>query len=301
LAVARALNLAAVTRPEARPRLAALLEALGDSGAARVGVTGPPGAGKSSLLSSLGHALRARGRSVGVVAVDPSSARTGGALLGDRARMTFDPEDAGLFVRSLATAGQGGGLSRAAADAVQILSSAFDVGFLETTGVGQSETAVEHAVDTVMLVVQPGGGDLLQFIKAGVMEIPDLLVVNKADLGALAERTYADLSAALASLRAAGVSTAAPVLRVSAKDGAGIEDLVDALEAHAASLAPTLHECRLKSAGWRAAGELQRLRGEHGVSALGGVDTLRSRFEKELAAGQSVPRVVASALAELDE
>jgi len=298
-AVARALNLAEDRRPEARRELASLLELLGDAGGPRIGVTGPPGVGKSSLLSSLGHALRARDLSVGVVAVDPSSARTGGALLGDRARMTFDADDRGLFVRSLATAGEGGGLARAAADAVQILSAGFDRTFLETTGVGQSETAVEHAVDTVLLVVQPGGGDLLQFIKAGVMEIPDVFVVGKSDQGAVAERTFADLKSAIASLRAAGVALEAPVLSVSAHDGTGVDALIDALDAHAARLAPTLSERRLRAAAARALGELLRLHGERGVAALGGGASLRQRFERELAGGLSVPAVVEATSAEL--
>jgi len=296
-AVARALNLAEDTRPAARQDLGRLLELLGDDGGCRVGITGPPGAGKSSLLAALGPALRARGESVGVVAVDPSSARTGGALLGDRARMSFDPTDDGLFMRSVATAGHAGGLARGAAEAAQILSAAFDWTFLETTGVGQSEVAVEHAVDLVVLVMQPGGGDLLQFIKAGVMEIPDLFVVGKADHGERAERTYGDLRAALASLCAAGVEAEAPVLKLSAHDGSGIDALCDALTSRAAEGLTRRAERRLRAATERALAELRALHGEFGVTSLGGEQATRESLAEQLQSGESVPVAVAAASA----
>ena len=223
-AVARALNLVEDRRAESRPQTAALLRALGSGrpDGHRVGLTGPPGVGKSSLASALAAALRRSGATVGVLAVDPSSRRSGGALLGDRARIEAAPHDEGLFVRSLATRGELGGLARAAPAAVMVLAAAFDRVLVETVGVGQSETDIEHVVDTVVFVVQPGAGDTLQFLKAGIMEIPDVLVVNKSDMGEPAARTRAELlgvlrlaptAGAAASLRGSGPSRGHPCQR----------------------------------------------------------------------------------------
>ena len=146
------------------------------------------------------RAWRAGGRSVAVLAVDPSSRRSGGSLLGDRARIPFDPADAGVFIRSTAAAGRLGGLAPATRAAAHALAAAFDVVVVETVGVGQSETDVAEVADTVAVIVQPGSGDVLQFLKAGIMEIPDVLVVTKADLGDVARRARRDLHAALRSL-----------------------------------------------------------------------------------------------------
>jgi LAO/AO transport system kinase len=205
-AVAQELNDAEDARPEAQARARALMQELTATGAYsrahRVGVTGPPGVGKSSLVAAYARWLR-RGptpRSVGVVAIDPSSARSGGALLGDRIRIASGDVDSGLFVRSLSTRGATGGLSQAAASAMLILASAFDVVVVETVGVGQSETEVRELVDTLVLVVQPGAGDTLQHLKAGIMETPDVLAVSKSDTGALASRTVSELTQALGSL-----------------------------------------------------------------------------------------------------
>ena len=167
-----------------------------------MGVTGPPGVGKSTLLSALLREWRGRGRSVAVLAVDPSSKRSGGALLGDRARIEHDPADRDVFIRSMAAGERLGGLAPATRAAAQALANAFDVVVIETVGVGQSETDVAEAADTVAVVVQPGSGDALQFLKAGIMEIPDVLVVTKADLGAVAHRAEHDLRAALGALGA---------------------------------------------------------------------------------------------------
>jgi LAO/AO transport system kinase len=208
-AIAEALNLTEDRRSSARAPLAELLSALRASGAIdrahRVGITGPPGVGKSTLVSALVRAVRAGAspRTIGVLAVDPSSIRSGGALLGDRARIAPDPSDAGVFVRSLATAGELGGIARSVPAGVLVLSAAFDVTLVETVGVGQTETDVGYVTDDVAFVVQPGSGDALQFLKAGIMELPDVLVVNKADQGALAQRAMADLRAALTSLNRA--------------------------------------------------------------------------------------------------
>ena len=215
------LNLVENRAPGHKEEIAALLQAVspaalgGEARAHVVGVTGPPGAGKSTLLSELVGAWRAQDRSVAVLAVDPSSKRSGGALLGDRARIVVDPRDRHVFIRSMAAGGRLGGLAPATRAAAHALAAAFDVVVIETVGVGQSETEVAEVADTVAVVVQPGGGDVLQFLKSGIMEIPDVLVVTKADLGQVALRSRRDLNAALRSLgvkdtKVVAVSSLAP-------------------------------------------------------------------------------------------
>jgi LAO/AO transport system kinase len=296
--VARALNLIEDRRPEAHARIERLLAVLRPrEGVQRIGLTGPPGVGKSTLTSVLGRELRQRGRGVGVLAVDPSSLRSGGALLGDRARMDFDPQDQRLFVRSLATAGDSGGLAYAATAIVAVLSAAYDRVLVETTGVGQSETDVEHVVDTVCLVVQPGSGDVLQFIKAGIMEIPDLIVVNKGDQKVLAERAASDLATALSALRGVGMTGAGagwqvPVLVTSARDGVAIDQLADALDAHMAAFsAPALAARRSAGAAHWTLALLQRRFGEHGIEVLGGRDQVRESVLRALASDTHPLRV----------
>jgi LAO/AO transport system kinase len=230
-----------------------------------VGVTGPPGAGKSTLLSALAAAWRASGRTVAVLAVDPSSKRSGGALLGDRARIEHDPADRGLFIRSTAAGERLGGLAPATRAAAQALSAAFDVVVIETVGVGQSETEVAEAADTVAVVVQPGSGDALQFLKSGIMEIPDVLVVTKADLGQVAQRARRDLHAALRSLGA----RATPVVAVSSvAPVAGVDDLVAALDAHRAGLDVAASRTRTRRLG--ALADFVAEHGERGLRAAGG-------------------------------
>src|SRR4051812_10050174 len=217
----------------ARDEAAALVSAAGNGAGHVVGVTGPPGVGKSTLLSALLAVWRRRGRAVAVLAVDPSSKRSGGALLGDRARIEHDPADRDVFIRSMAAGERLGGLAPATRAASQALANAFDVVVIETVGVGQSETDVAEAADTTAVVVQPGSGDALQFLKAGIMEVPDVLVVTKADLGQVAMRTRRDLTAALRSLGERGTE----VVAVSAlPPTSGIEALVAALDAHWAGL-----------------------------------------------------------------
>jgi len=201
-----------------------------------IGVTGPPGVGKSTLLGALIARLRQRGVSVGVIAVDPSSKRSGGALLGDRLRLLTDPEDAGVFVRSMAARDRLGGLAEITVAAMVLMRALYDLVLIETVGVGQSETDVAGAVDTVVFCVQPGSGDSLQFMKAGIVEIPHVALVTKADLGAPASRALADLKGAL-SLAEAGGDWPIDVLSVSAQCRGGLDELLAAIERHRAFLA----------------------------------------------------------------
>jgi LAO/AO transport system kinase len=250
-----------------------------------IGVTGPPGAGKSTLLSELVRAWRARDRSVAVLAVDPSSRRSGGSLLGDRARIDVDPADRDVFIRSTAAGGRLGGLAPATRAAAQALSATFDVVVVETVGVGQSETDVAEVADTVAVIVQPGSGDVLQFLKAGIMEIPDVLVVTKADLGRIAQRARRDLHAALRSMgeetEVVAVSSIPPVT--------GLGDLVDAVDTHRARLDLPARRLAARRAG--ALADFATEHGDRGVRDLGG----RRAAEKWLAGqdpGADVPTLV---------
>ncbi len=234
--------LAALERaPSDPPTLELLDRAYGAPRAQVIGVTGPPGVGKSTLLGRLIAGFRAAQRSVGVIAVDPSSRRSGGALLGDRVRLVTDPGDTGVFVRSMAARDRLGGLADGTVAAMVIMRAVYDVVLIETVGVGQSETDVAGVADTVVFCVQPASGDSLQFMKAGIVEIPHIAVVTKADLGAPARRALADLKGAL-SLAAetgpdgAGEAWPVAVLAVSASDGQGLEDLHAALARRAAWL-----------------------------------------------------------------
>jgi LAO/AO transport system kinase len=280
-AISRALNMIENKRPDVERAVAELLARLADERARdfghRVGLTGPPGVGKSSLVAVLARELRGRGATVGVVAVDPSSVHSGGALLGDRARMSFDPNDMGLFVRSLATQGALGGLAHPTHAAVEVLAAAYDIVLVETVGVGQTEVAVTHVADTVVLVVQPGSGDVLQFLKAGVMEIPDLLVVNKADHGPTAQRAASDLKAALSTLRQVGAGEGdQAVVLTSARDNAGVDTLADALAAHRHALgsAGVVERRRRGRVAWAFDWLLRRV-GTQGLDVLGGAEALR--------------------------
>src|SRR5215217_3746892 len=195
-----------------------------------IGITGAAGSGKSTLVTALARELRARDKTVGIVAVDPSSSITGGSILGDRIRMQEHTLDPGVFVRSMSTRGSLGGLSRATIDAVTVLdASGRDVVIIETVGVGQDEVDVVQAAHTVAVVSVPGMGDDIQAIKAGLLEIADLHVVNKADRPDT-DRTVAELRTMLGLVPAGDWEL--PILPTDARDGTGIAELVDAFDAH---------------------------------------------------------------------
>jgi len=288
------LNLLESTTPADREQSAALLRevspgALGGEAPGHViGITGPPGAGKSTLLSALLHAWREQGRTVAMLAVDPSSRRSGGALLGDRARIDFDAADRGVLIRSTAAGERLGGLAWPTRAAAHALAAAFDVVVIETVGVGQAETEIVDVADTVVVVVQPGGGDALQFLKSGIMEIPDVLVVTKADLGQLATRTRRDLSAALRSLG----SRSTPVLAVaSLPPPQGVEELIAALEEHRTGT--DLAGRRLRARRASALADYTHEHGDRGLRALGGRHAAGALLAEQ-DPGLDVPALVAA-------
>jgi LAO/AO transport system kinase len=241
------------------PTAAALLAALGAGpGAHRIGVTGPPGAGKSTLVSALVTAWRAEGRRVGVLAVDPSSPFTGGALLGDRVRMLGHSGDDGVFIRSLASRGALGGLAPGIYDAADLLAAAgFDPVVVETVGVGQGEVEICRVADTTVVVLAPGAGDVVQGMKAGLLEIGDILVVNQADRDGAGA-----LVTALQSAAALREAPAPPILRTVATTGEGLAALRAALDARAAADGEALARRRLVRARARLRAAVDRRRAE---------------------------------------
>ncbi len=203
------------------PRALSTLHALSPGHARIVGITGPPGAGKSTLVGALAAALRAQGKSIAILAVDPSSRKTGGAILGDRIRMQQHHADSGIFIRSMATRGLTGGLARATADMVRLMDAAGkDYVLIETVGVGQDEVEIAGLAQTTVVVLVPGMGDDVQAVKAGILEIADIFVVNKADQPG-ADRIERELSES---------GWNAPVLRTVATEGKGIGELLAVLE-----------------------------------------------------------------------
>jgi LAO/AO transport system kinase len=205
------------------PRRGEVLSALGDVTPARVvGITGPPGAGKSTTVGALVGAYRVTGNRVAVLAVDPSSPYSGGALLGDRIRMAAHINDPDVLIRSVATRGHLGGLAAAVPAAIRLLSAlSYDLVILETVGVGQSEIEIAAVADPTIVVLNPGAGDAIQAAKAGLLEVADIVVVNKADRDG-ADQTVRDLRA----------ETDVPILKLVAAQGEGIAGLLEVIDAH---------------------------------------------------------------------
>ncbi|PPK61101.1 methylmalonyl Co-A mutase-associated GTPase MeaB [Actinokineospora auranticolor] len=291
-AVARLITLV----EDASPRLPEIAAALAPhTGRARVvGLTGAPGVGKSTTTSALVGAYRARGQRVGVLAIDPSSPFSGGALLGDRIRMQDHATDPGVFIRSMATRGHLGGLAWSTPQAVRVLDAAgFDVVLVETVGVGQSEVDVVALADSVVVLLAPGMGDGIQAAKAGILEIADVFAVNKADRDG-ADATVRDLKHAISLGRREirGASWRQPVVKTTADRGAGIADLVEAVDAH--------HDWTAAH-GDLAARRVERARAEIEAVALA---ALRARWRGDrldalavrVAAGECDPYTAAHAL-----
>jgi LAO/AO transport system kinase len=209
-----------------------------------IGVTGAPGAGKSTLVDRMTTDLRARDLTVGVLAVDPTSPYSGGAILGDRVRMQAHAEDAGVFIRSMATRGHLGGLARTTAEAAIVLDAAgFDVIIIETVGVGQDEVDIVRTADISIVTIVPGTGDEVQALKAGIMEIADIFVVNKADRDG-AGRLVSSIEAMLALADAEPGAWRPPIVRTQATTGKGVPELLAAIEAFRAHAGPAGHERR---------------------------------------------------------
>ena len=273
----------AITVVEAEgPSAAAIIKAVYHrSGRAYlVGVTGAPGVGKSTLVDRILTVLRSRGRTVGVLAVDPTSPFSGGAVLGDRVRMQTHAADPGVFVRSMATRGQLGGLARATADAAVILDAGgFDVIVIETVGVGQAEIEVSRTADMSIVVTMPGSGDGVQTLKAGVMEIADLFVVNKADHDG-ADRAVAEIETMLGLNEYGPNDWRPPVLQTRATDGVGVDDVLDTVDrfrARGGDVAGRRRQARVSGRIRQLVSDCFLEHAEHGVLEPGAFDRLVDR------------------------
>ena len=241
LAISRLISRAESGDPESRETFAAIYREAGR--AHIIGLTGVPGSGKSTLVAALAARLRLSGRKIGVVAVDPSSPYSGGAILGDRIRMTELARDPGVFIRSMATRGAMGGMARATLEAVDVLDIAgFETVIIETVGVGQDEVDIARASHTTVVVSAPGLGDDIQAIKAGMLEIADIHVVSKCDRSD-AHRTLADIKQMLTFAAAAPAQRhwRTPVIGVSSMTGEGIDELTNSLADHHDRVAGTPH------------------------------------------------------------
>ncbi len=286
-AVARLISLVEADTPAAPALLREVAAALGPYGgrAHVVGLTGPPGVGKSTSTSALVTALRRQGRRIGVLAVDPSSPFSGGALLGDRVRMGEHATDDGVFIRSMASRGHLGGLAWSTPQALRVLDAAgCDVVLVETVGVGQSEFEVVALADTTVVLLAPGAGDGVQAAKAGILEVADVFVVNKADRDGAA-RTVRDLEEVVTR----GSDDVAsgwrrPVVPTVALRGEGVDDLVAALDAHRTWLDGSGERARRRRT--RAAAEIEALT----------VERVRRRIGDLRAAGPLADRVAAGEL-----
>jgi LAO/AO transport system kinase len=301
-ALARAITLVesakSIDRGRGEHLLTALLPYTGK--AIRVGISGAPGVGKSTFIEALGKHLTGQGHKIAVLAVDPSSRRSGGSILGDKTRMEMLARDPNAFIRPSPAGTTLGGVARRTHEAMLLVEAAgFDVVLVETVGVGQSETAVADMVDLFVLLLGPGGGDDLQGIKRGVMELADLVLVTKADgdLLAAANRAASDCASALHLMRPKYAGMPAKVLQVSALHGHGIAEAWDAVHAAHVALARTDDLARLRAEQVRRwfRAEIGAVLSEE-IESDAGIAARAARMEADVVAGRALPHAAARAL-----
>jgi LAO/AO transport system kinase len=295
-AVARLISLVEDAAPELRSVMAALAPRTGR--ARIIGLTGSPGVGKSTSTAALVTAFRARGLRVGVLAVDPSSPFSGGALLGDRVRMQDHATDSGVFIRSMASRGHLGGLSWATPQALRVLDAAgCEVILVETVGVGQAEVEVASLADTTIVLLAPGMGDAIQAAKAGILEVADVYVVNKADRDG-ADNTVRDLRNMISQGDGPHGGWKPPIVKTVAARSEGISDLVEKLDEHWAWLASSGELARRRTA--RAAGEIEAIALTALRERLGDLHagTALDALAAEVVAGKTDPYAAADELVE---